>query len=141
MTGISFIKHISKARNGLGAFVLPCKKVEITYCDFGGSSQGMRDFLRLRLKSFAAKNPQVEFKVLTKPGFHPVIKGFYPHDNTKQICCRKWNIDVIENKLKLLINSSGKQLTKPKQNVVSSNKSVRGIWSPFHVDPDHRYKI
>ncbi|VEU19701.1 DEKNAAC100908 [Brettanomyces naardenensis] len=141
MVGINFIQQVSRARNGVGSFVLPCKKIVITYCNFGGSSQGMRDFLRLKMKNFATENPEVEFQVLSKPGFHPVIRGFYTNSQTKQICCRKWNADVIENKLKLLINSSGRQLVKPKQKVVSMNKSVRGIWSPFHVDPSQRYKI
>lgn len=101
----------------------------------------MRDFLRLKLKPFAQQYPEVEFKVLQKPGFHPVIKGFYTNNNTKQICCRKWNADVIQNKLKLLISSSGSKLKKPTQKVESMNKSVRGIWSPYHVDPSQRYKI
>ncbi|QPG75636.1 hypothetical protein FOA43_002993 [Brettanomyces nanus] len=141
MAGINIIKQVSKARNGLGLFILPCKQITITYCNFGGSSQGMRDFLRLKLTKFASQYPEVAFQVLDKPGFHPVIKGFYSNNQTKQICCRKLNADMIENKLKLIINSSGRKLTKPKQKVISLNKSVRGIWSPFHVDPSERYKI
>ena len=151
MVGINAIQQVSRARNGVGAFVLPCKRITISYCNFGGSSTGIRDFLRLRLASFAKQYPEVEFRVLEKPGKHPVLKGEYTTPNTfsaegsldsvKQICVRKWNIDVVENKLKLLINSSGKKLSKPKHTVVSSNPSVRGIWSPFYVDPNHRYKI
>lgn len=158
MVGINFLQQVSRARNGVGAFVLPCKRITITYCNFGGSSAGMREFLRLRLSNFAKSYPEVEFRVLEKPGKHPVLKGEYATPNTqtnqisasssvsesnsfKQICVRKWNIDVIENKLKLLINSSGKKLSKPKHTVVSTNASVRGIWSPFYVDPKHRFKI
>lgn len=151
MVGINVLQQVSRARNGVGAFVLPCKRITITYCNFGGSSSGIRDFLRQRLPNFAEKYPEVEFRILEKPGKHPVLKGEYSTPNTytnadggntiKQICVRKWNIDVIENKLKLLINSSGKKLSKPKHTVVSTNPSVRGIWSPFYVDPKHRYKI
>lgn len=152
MVGINVIQQISRARNGVGAFVLPCKRITLSYCNFGGSSKGMRDFLRLRLEKISKQYPQVEFKVLEKPGSHPVLKGEYSTPNTesslngnndtfKQICVRKWNIDVIENKLKLLINSSGKKLVKPKHTVISTNPSVRGIWSPFYVDPNHRFKI
>lgn len=151
MVGINTLKQVSRARNGVGAFVLPCKRITITYCNFGGSSSGMRDFLRQRLPKFASEYPEVEFKILEKPGKHPVLKGEYTTPNTfiadgtndsiKQICVRKWNIDVIENKLRLLINSSGRKLSKPKHTVISSNASVRGIWSPFYVDPKHRYKI
>ncbi|GME73485.1 unnamed protein product [[Candida] boidinii] len=141
MVKLNIIPQVSKARNGVGAFVLPCKRITLQYCNWGGSSQGMRDFLRLRLKPFANSHPEVEFKVLQKPGFHPIIKGEYTNDLDKTICVRKWNIDIVENKLKLLVNSSGKKLYKPKQNVKSLNASVRGVWSPFHIDPNHRYKI
>ena len=154
MVGISVLQQVSKARNGVGAFVLPCKRITMTYCNFGGSSAGMRDFLRMRLAKFAQQHPGVEIRVLEKPGKHPVITGEYATPNaamnagslkngnaTKQICVRKWNIDVIENKLNILLNSSGKKLSKPKHTVVSENPSVRGIWSPFYVDPAHRFKI
>lgn len=150
MVGINIVQQVSRARNGVGAFVLPCKRITMTYCNFGGSSAGMREFLRLRLSKFAKQYPEVEFKVVEKVGQHPVLKGEYSTPNAtsdsskdafKQICVRKWNIDVIENKLKLLINSSGKKLSKPKHTVVSTNPSVRGIWSPFYVDPSHRYKV
>ncbi|ODV84822.1 hypothetical protein CANARDRAFT_200398 [[Candida] arabinofermentans NRRL YB-2248] len=141
MAGINFIPQVSRARNGIGAFITPCKKITLTYCNFGGSSKGMREFLSTRLKKISSNYPSIYFQVLLKPGFHPVLKAEYNNDLTKQICVRKWNVDVVENKLKLLINSSGKNLSKPKSLVKSMNSSVRGIWSPFHIDPNHRYKI
>ncbi|KAG7808560.1 hypothetical protein KL921_003642 [Ogataea angusta] len=141
MAGINILQQVSKARNGVGAFVHPCRKIIITYCNFGGSSKGTRDFLRMRLKTFAQQYPQIQFHILQKPGFHPVLRAQYTDGLEKQICTRKWNVDVVENKLKLLINSSGRKLSKPKQFVKSLNKSVRGIWSPFHVDPSQRYKV
>jgi large subunit ribosomal protein L43 len=150
MVGINVLQQVSRARNGVGAFVFPCKRIILSYCNFGGSSAGMRDFLRLRLKKFAQQYPEIEFRVVEKPGQHPIVKGEYSTPNTtgnsevdafKQICVRKWNIDVIENKLKLLVSSSGKKLSKPKHTVISTNPSVRGIWSPFYVDPNHRFKI
>ncbi|GMM32053.1 mitochondrial 54S ribosomal protein [Martiniozyma asiatica (nom. inval.)] len=142
MTKLNILPQVTQARNGVGAFVYPCKRVTLTYCNFGGSSAGMREFLRLRLKGFAAQYPEVEFRVLEKTGKHPVLKGEYSREDlTKQICARKWNIDVIENKLKLILNSSGKNLSKVKNSVESNNESVRGVWSPFYVHPNHRFKI
>lgn len=141
MVAINVMRQVSRARNGVGAFVLPCKRITLSYCNFGGSSSGMRDFLRHKLSKVAKQYPQIEFKVNEKPGQHPVLFGEYASDLTKQICVRKENMDVIENKLKLVINSSGKNLSKPKQAVVSQNKSVRGIWSPFYVDSKHRFTI
>lgn len=141
MVKLNVIKQISQAQNGVGAFVMPCKKVTITYCNFGGSSQGMRDFLRLRLKTIAQLHPEVEFRVLQKSGTHPVITGDYTNGNNKQICVRKWNLDIIQNKLDVILNSNGNQCKKPQNSVDSKNESVRGIWSPFYVHPSHRFKI
>ena len=36
----------SIARNGVtDSFIFPCKKISIQYCNWGGSSQGTRNFL------------------------------------------------------------------------------------------------
>ncbi|CDK24122.1 unnamed protein product [Kuraishia capsulata CBS 1993] len=154
------IKAVSVARNGVGAFIRPCRKITLQYCNVGGSSQGLRDFLTQRLTKFATKYPEIEFQVALKRG-HPIVRGLYSttmasnpailtndstkladvHTNVKTVCLRNLNIDNVENKLKLMVESSGNRLYKPKQAVQSLNQSVRGIWSPFHVDKDHRFKI
>lgn len=138
---IRAIPKVSIARNGVGIFVLPCKRIELQYCNWGGSSQGMRDFISNRLSKFASSHPQIEFNVIKKRG-HPVVKGHYSENNNiKPICVRNLNVDNVENALKKVINSSGRKLKNPKQNVESLNESVRGIWSPFHVHKDHRHNV
>lgn len=141
MVKLNVLSQVSRARNGVGAFVVPCKRVTLTYCNFGGSSEGMRTFLRQKLQTVASANPGVEFKVVHKPGSHPVISGEYTSGAAKQICVRKWNADVIQNKLAVVLNSNGARARKPQNSVESQNESVRGVWSPFYVDPAHRFKI
>ena len=132
---VKAIKQTSIARNGVGAFVFPCKKITLQYCNWGGSSDGMRKFLiSKRLDKIAKEHPYIEFDVVRKPG-HPLLKAEYTNSREKIICVRNMNIDVIENKLKLLRDSSGDVLrhwTK-NDNVRSLNSSVRGIWSPLHA--------
>jgi large subunit ribosomal protein L43 len=36
------LRLISKSQNGVGAFVLQCKRMEFNYCDWAGSSKGMK---------------------------------------------------------------------------------------------------
>ena len=31
-----------EAQNGVGAFILQCKKMDLHYCDWAGSSRGMK---------------------------------------------------------------------------------------------------
>lgn len=134
------IPRLPIIRNGVGAFILPCKRITLQFDKNGGSSKGLRDFLRKRLDTYAAANPKIEFKVFEKAG-HPVIKGEYINGREKAICIRNLNIDNVQNKMNLLRESSGEQLRSTKSKVESLNESIRGIWSPLHVDPKNRHKI
>lgn len=137
---VKAIAQSSIARNGAGAFVFPCKKITLQYCNWGGSSDGMRKFLSSqRLDKFAFANPHIQFEVLRKPG-HPVLKAEYTNGREKAICVRNLNIDVVENKMKLLRDSSGEQLRRwtKNDNVQTLNSSVRGVWSPLHAANLHK---
>ncbi|CAG98167.1 Mrpl51 [Kluyveromyces lactis] len=140
---VKVLRQTSIARNGVGAFVLPCKKITLQYCNWGGSSQGLRDFLTSnRMIQWAEKYPTIQFEIVRKSG-HPVIKGDYVNGRNKAICVKNLNIDNVENKLKLIRDASGEQLrhrTK-NDNVDTLNDSVRGIWSPLHLSPAIRHKV
>ncbi|SCU82139.1 LADA_0C03246g1_1 [Lachancea dasiensis] len=140
---VKALKQSSIARNGVGAYLFPCKKIVLQYCNWGGSSQGMRDFLSSkRLDLLAQKYREVEFNVLKQSG-HPLLRAYYTNGREKVICVRNLNIDNVENKLKLLKDSSGEILHHRAANdyVESLNSSVRGVWSPMHQDASTRYKV
>lgn len=131
---VKAIKQNSIARNGVGAFVFPCKKITLQYCNWGGSSQGMRDFLvSKRLELLSLKYPHIQFHISRKSG-HPLLRAQYTNGREKVVCVRNLNIDNVENKLKLLKDSSGEILRRRAQNdnVESLNNGVRGVWSPLH---------
>lgn len=137
---VKAIKQVSIARNGVGAFIFPCKKITLQYCNWGGSSQGMRDFLTSkRLDLLSKKYPFIQFGILRKSG-HPIIRGQYNNGREKVICVRNLNIDNVENKLKLLKDSSGEVLRRrtKNDNVETLNSSVRGVWSPVHSSMRYR---
>lgn len=140
---VRVIKQASIARNGVGSYIFPCKKIVLQYCNWGGSSQGLREFLTSkRLPLLAAKYPYIQFEVVKKSG-HPLLRAQYNNGREKVICVRNLNIDNVENKLQVLKDSSGEILrhrTK-NDNVESLNKSVRGVWSPVHVDPSMRHRV
>lgn len=137
---VKAIKQVSIARNGVGAFIFPCKKITLQYCNWGGSSLGMRDFLTSkRLDLLSKKYPFIQFEILRKSG-HPIIRGQYNNGREKVICVRNLNIDNVENKLKLLKDSSGEVLRRrtKNDNVETLNSSVRGVWSPVHSSMRYR---
>ncbi|KAB5570346.1 thioredoxin-like protein [Coniochaeta sp. 2T2.1] len=126
------LKQISTARNGVGAFILQCKKMDFHYCDWAGSSKGMNGFIKSVLPRFAAAHPQIEFQVSPRPSKHPVIVGHYINGKTKTICVRNLEPLQVLKKAELLREASGEKLKRTTKPVTSSNPSVRGIWSPFH---------
>ncbi|KAK9239747.1 thioredoxin-like protein [Lipomyces kononenkoae] len=133
-------RGISVARNGVGAFILPCKKLTFRYCNWGGSSVGMRKYLHENLQGIAAANPGVEMEVQVRKG-HPVITGDYMNGRQKVICVRNMKPHEIEKKVQILRDASGQKLRRMKHPVYSTNQGPRGIWSPFHVLEQYRYKV
>lgn len=130
----------SKISNGVGAFVHPCRRITLRYCNWGGSSKGMRELLRTRLKQVAAQEPRIEFSVLLESG-HPVVTGEYADGSTKSICVRNKTPSEILEKLYFVRDCGEGKLRKFKRAVQSYNPSVRGVWSPFHVEKEYRHKI
>jgi large subunit ribosomal protein L43 len=106
--------------------------MDFHYCDWAGSSKGMNGFIKSLLPKFAAANPQIEFSVSPRPGKHPVITGHYVNGNHKPICVRNLSPYEILQKVELLRDASGEKLRRTNKAVLSTNSSVRGIWSPYH---------
>lgn len=128
--------RLSIARNGCSeTFIHPCKKITIQYCNWGGSSQGIRDLLTTKgkLDSWAQRYGQIQFEIVKKSG-HPVITGYYNNGRNKPICVKNMKPNEIDKKLQILVDSSGDILRRwtKNDNVRSLNKSIRGVWSPFH---------
>ncbi|KAK8219979.1 39S ribosomal protein L51, mitochondrial [Zalaria obscura] len=132
------IRQVAKPQNGVGAFILQCKSLHFTYCDWAGSSKGMNSFLTHYLPRFAQQNPQIEITVSPKPRKHPVIKGNYINGREKAVCVANMDPKEIVKKAVLLRDASGEKLKKVTKPVKSLNESVRGIWDPFH---GHQWKI
>ncbi len=121
-------------QNGIGAFVLQCRRLDLTYCDHWVSSSGQRHFLSSpHLATFTHRYPSVEFRVAPRPNRHPVLKAWYVNGRTKAVCVKNLAPEQILAKAEFLVGNSGKknELIRGK-NVVSRNESVRGVWSPMH---------
>lgn len=138
------VKGIAKtalARNGVGSYVLPCHRVVLQYCNWGGSSQGIRDLLKSgQLDKIARQRESVVFEIVRKSG-HPKLQFKFAHDKSKEVEVANLDKSEIVRKLQDNIQSSGLELFKWNHKVMSSNQSVRGIWSPLHVSKENRFKI
>ncbi|OAA54137.1 mitochondrial ribosomal protein [Niveomyces insectorum RCEF 264] len=129
---IKALERVSVGRNGLGAFILQCRKLDFHYCDWAGSSRGMNAFIKHKLPQFAAHNPEIEFTVSPRPARHPVIVGHYINGKARPICVRNMDPNQILKKAELLRDATGEKNRKFSKPVSSINESVRGVWSPYH---------
>lgn len=140
------VKAISKAsiaRNGVGSFVKPCFKVTVQYCNWGGSSQGVRDFLthhKKNLHKVANENKDTMFEVIKRNG-HPQIVFHYNTGAQNAVDVRNQSVDQVSKTIWEHIQKSGNAPFKFNQKVMSNNESVRGIWSPMHVNKANRHRI
>ncbi|CAK3800739.1 probable mitochondrial ribosomal L43 [Lecanosticta acicola] len=128
------LRTVAKPQNGVGAFILQCKRLDFYYCDWAGSSRGMNDFLKKSLPTFARENPNIEITVSPRPKKHPVVTGHYINGRQKAICVRNMTPGEILGKVQLLRGASGEKLKRVvgSGKVRSEKESVRGVWSPFH---------
>ncbi|EEB06260.2 ribosomal protein subunit L51 [Schizosaccharomyces japonicus yFS275] len=128
---IKTVRKISKPLNGLGAFLRPCKRIDFYYCNWGGSSEGMKEFLSRKLEVFAKENGDIEFHVIHRPNQHPSIKSYYVNGRNEEFITRKFSAsDILEQALQCS-ESDGLKPRFVKQPVESLNPSVRGVWNPF----------
>ncbi|KAG7666322.1 MRPL51 [[Candida] subhashii] len=138
---IKAIPKLSVARNGVGAFVNPCYKVIVQYCNWGGSSQGLRDVLaNKQLGKIADQHKGTVFEVTKRSGSPKLI--FHYNNKTQQtVDVARLNEGEVVDKINDYIRRSGNNLFKCNHKVISNNDSVRGIWSPLYTPKGHRFKI
>ncbi|XP_044348094.1 uncharacterized protein [Triticum aestivum] len=53
------------------------QKLVVNFCDWGGSSKGIRAFMESHLPAIKEKNPQLEVVTQLVRGQHPNLKGIY----------------------------------------------------------------
>eukprot|EP01015_Nassula_variabilis_P018496 TRINITY_DN3019_c0_g1_i5.p1 TRINITY_DN3019_c0_g1~~TRINITY_DN3019_c0_g1_i5.p1 ORF type:complete len:174 (+),score=4.37 TRINITY_DN3019_c0_g1_i5:113-634(+) len=106
------------------------KKVSLYFCDMGGSSKGVRDFLKSDyLKEFLANNPQIQFNFYLKRGSHPGISATYVNGFIKDLSLRnKSHEDVLDDMLRVRNSFGRSALSHSGDKVYGSNKSIQGGW-------------
>ncbi|KAF7798628.1 hypothetical protein EIP86_009850 [Pleurotus ostreatoroseus] len=124
----------SRSANGHGAFIPQVRKIVFEYCDKWPSSANTRTWLRNHLAEVARENPHVEFVVKQRTYKQPIARGFYINNRDKVIALNGFEVTGIQQKVQLLLDSSGDKIKPLKRRTIeSTTESARGIWSGLHV--------
>ncbi|CAE6432904.1 unnamed protein product [Rhizoctonia solani] len=130
----------TKPSNGHGAFVPQIKKLVFEYCDTWSSSARLRGYLLRNSERLAQENPHVEVVVRQRPFKSPIVRGIYLNDRDKVVPLNKLEPSSIEQKVQLLLDSSGAKIRPFKRSIESTTEGARGMWSGFHQGGE-QYKI
>eukprot|EP00252_Welwitschia_mirabilis_P010999 TRINITY_DN2474_c0_g1_i1.p1 TRINITY_DN2474_c0_g1~~TRINITY_DN2474_c0_g1_i1.p1 ORF type:complete len:136 (-),score=16.14 TRINITY_DN2474_c0_g1_i1:191-598(-) len=103
-------------------------KLVVTWCNWGGSSRGVREFVKTHLPAFRQHNPQAEIKTALKPGRHPLLIGFYRDNKVQRVDVRNMDPDEILEKAISLRNSLGNTPARLKHRHFTKHPSVQGTW-------------
>ncbi|KAI0733966.1 thioredoxin-like protein [Fomitopsis betulina] len=127
---------ISRPANGHVAFIPQVRKVVFEFCDKWPSSANTRTYIHNHLEELARSNPHVEFVLKQRTQREPIIRGFYINDRDKVIPLNGFEVTGIQQKVQILLDSSGAKIKPLKRRTVeSTTEAARGIWSGLHGQP------
>ncbi|PPQ64751.1 hypothetical protein CVT26_002695 [Gymnopilus dilepis] len=120
----------SRPANGHASYLPAIRKLVFEYCDKWPSSAATRKYIDAHITSLAAANPHVEVVVKQRNQKEPVVRGFYVNNRDKVIPLKSLEVTAIQQKVQLLLDSSGAKIVPLKRRTVeSTTESPRGIWS------------
>lgn len=112
--------------------VFQLRLIKLQYCDWGGSSRGIRDLFKTELvEEFLDKNPHLVFEAYMKRGPHPYVYTQYINGWNRTISLRNLKPEEILQILERVRSQTGHSAWKHAgEKVISTNKSIQGPWRP-----------
>ena len=122
--------------------IFQLQTLKIFYCEYGGSSRAIRDFVSSgRIINWAVENPQIQVELKVRNGKHPFVEGEYASGQPKQIGIKNEDTKRIYQVIEMLKNSSGRKMTRLNRPVITQTPSVQGVWTPMLNLKDVKFDI
>lgn len=112
--------------------VFQLRNVKLQFCDWGGSSKGVRDLLSSnQLDEFLEKNPAITFSAYIRTGAHPCFHTEYINGWRCSIpLLNKFPDEVLEDLFQARNRFGHRSWPHSGAKVISTNPSIQGIWRP-----------
>lgn len=116
--------------------VYQLKKLTLKYCEVGGSSRAMREFIGDgHLVQWATERPHINIEVQRRQNRHPVVHADYltnTENYLHQVSVKNYESwEDVQAVLEQLSNRSGRKIKKITKPIVTDTPSIQGIWTPF----------
>ena len=86
------------------------KYIRLYFCDFGGSSLGVRDFLKSeQVTNFVNNNPHLQLDIYMKRGHHPSMQSVYINGYIKDQPLRNMDEIAVEHEFKKFNDAFGRR--------------------------------
>lgn len=112
--------------------VFQLSKLSVVYCEYGGSSRTVRDFISSgRIIDWAKEHPHIDIELKVRNGKHPFVQGNYLTGPSKQVTIKNEDVAQIYTVMDMMKNQSGRKIKRFNRPVITQTPSIQGVWTPM----------
>mmetsp|Transcript_3480 Transcript_3480/g.8672 ORF Transcript_3480/g.8672 Transcript_3480/m.8672 type:complete len:117 (-) Transcript_3480:123-473(-) len=106
------------------------KQLTLKYCEFSGSSRGVREFVDNMLPAFTRKHPQYDVVAEVRRGRHPFVKGDFVRGEARVVDLKNRDAEEVAGIFDGLRSSSNRKSNRLKTRHMTRTPSIQGKWEP-----------
>eukprot|EP01026_Neomeris_dumetosa_P067586 TRINITY_DN65924_c0_g1_i2.p4 TRINITY_DN65924_c0_g1~~TRINITY_DN65924_c0_g1_i2.p4 ORF type:complete len:161 (-),score=8.08 TRINITY_DN65924_c0_g1_i2:439-861(-) len=105
-------------------------RISFIYCDWGGSSRGLRQFIEENLPLLKYKRPWIKFDTQVRRNKHPLLTATYKSGRFRYVSVKNCTPQEIGQFAYYLVNNPGISMRKNVDRFRTKRPSIQGQWTP-----------